>query len=271
MSHRTVLPLSAALLLLAARGPAQEPQPAPSRDRPKVHRATYAVRHGDPASLAEVVARHFKGDADALAAPTGAGGAVLVSGSEAAVADAVKLLGQLDAKPRAVEVEVTVAEVPAPKDPAAPAALVAAVAGAKDPKALRFTLTTVEGQTVSTTTGGNRPLVTGVAAGAGRPIQKSVTYQSVGTTVKVTPRLVAGGDVAVDLSVQDTRVRGAEGDADVPPGIDTNTLATRLLVPAGRAVAAQAVRAEGKAGPTVAVVVVTARVVEVEPAGVKPR
>ena len=77
----------------------------------KVERTHYVVRHADPVALADAVSKHFKGEADVLAAPAGSGNAVLVSGSPAAVADVVKLLTQLDWKPATVEVEVILLEV----------------------------------------------------------------------------------------------------------------------------------------------------------------
>jgi hypothetical protein len=44
--------------------------------------------------------------------------------------------------------------------------------------------------------------------------------------------------------------------------MDSATLATQVSVPAGRAVVAQSVRTDGKAGTTLSLVLVTARAVE---------
>jgi hypothetical protein len=246
------------------------PDPTP----PKPLRTSYAVRNADPVILAEVVGAHFKGDATLIAAPPGSGNAVLVSGPPATVPEVVKLLEQLDRKPRTVEVVVTIAEVPAPKDgkDLTPADLAAAETLVKDGKGQRIKLTSVEGQPVTTQTGGNKPyagsstIVGGERGfgkgGDGRPFaQKSISYHAVGTTVKMTPRIGSDDSVSLDLSVQESKVRPAEEEGGVP-SFDNNTLTTRLSVPAGKSVVAQSVRAEGKAGPTVSVVIVTARVVE---------
>jgi type II secretory pathway component GspD/PulD (secretin) len=242
-----------------------------AQDPPKVQRTHYAVRNADPAVLAEVVGAHFKGDATLIAAPAGSGSAVLVSGSPAAVPEVVKLLEQLDRKPRAVEVEVTVAELPAPKDGKEfTAADVAAVdALVKDGKGQRIRLAAVEGQQATIQVGGDKPYVTGsVVRGAefgGKGVtQKSVSYRPTGTTVKLTPRVGAENVVALDLSVQESKVRAAEEEVGAP-AFENSSLATKLSIPAGKSVIAQAVRAEGKAGPTVTVVVVTARVVDEQP------
>ncbi len=250
------------------------PEPAP----PKPERSSYSVRNADPVILAEVVGAHFRGDATLIAAPPGSGNAVLISGSPATVTEVVKLLEQLDKKPRTVEVEITIAEVPAPKDgkELTPADLATAEALVKDGKGQRIKLTSVEGQQVTTTTGGSKPYVSGTtvvgggfgkggaggAGGAGAPFaQKSITYHSVGATVKMTPRIGSENSVSLDLSVQDSKIRPAEEEGGAA-SFDSNTLSTKLSIPAGKSVVAQTVRSEGKTGPTVAVVIVTARVVE---------
>jgi hypothetical protein len=259
----------------------------------KVHRTLYAVKNADAGALADVLGKHFKGEAEVLAAPAGSGNALLISGTPAAAEEVVKLLAELDRKPKMVEVEVTIAEVPAKKadakDKAAPApdvdlsgpdvlAKLEAMgkAGQLGP-VQRIKLTAVEGQPVSTTTGGNKPYTSsGVVAGGGpgggfggggpggaRPAMRSVNYQAVGTTVRMTARVGAGDTVAVDLNLQDSQVKPPEaGDESGAPSFDNNTLVTKLSVPPGRAVVAQAVRADGKSGRTVALVVVTARVAD---------
>jgi type II secretory pathway component GspD/PulD (secretin) len=254
-------------------GTAQErkttpPDPAPA----KAQRAHYAVRHADPLILAEVVGAHFKGEATVIAAPAGSGHAVLISGSATAVPEVVKLLEQLDKKPRTVEVEITIAELPAAKDgkELTPADLATALA--KDGKGQRIKLTAVEGQQVTTQTGGNKPYVSGVVAGPGGgfgkggPGQRSISYQAVGTTVKMTPRIGADNAVALELNVQESKVRQPDaGDEAGAPTMENNVLTTKLNIPAGRSVVAQSVRTEAKAGATVSVVVVTARVVNENP------
>jgi len=239
-------------------GNAQFQKSTPTDPTPtKPQRTHYAVRNADPAILAEAVGAHFRGEATLIATPAGSGNAILVSGSAGAVPEVVKLLELLDKKPRTVEVEVTIVEVPAGADPAAAGAV------AKDGKGQRITLTAVEGQPVTTTTGANKPYVSGSTVvgggfggkgGGGGPVaQKSISYQHVGTTVKMTARVGLDDAVALDLSVQDSKVRPPEaGDDAGAVSMENNTLTTKLSVPAGKSVIAQAVRTEGKAGPTVA-------------------
>ena len=92
---------------------------------------------------------------------------------------------------------------------------------------------------------------------------RSITYQAVGTTVRMTARVGAGDSVAVDLNLTDSQVRQPEaGDESGAASFDNNTLTTKLSVPPGKPVVAQAVRADAKAGRTVTLVVVTARVAD---------
>ena len=269
MNRLAALTLFCGVLALSP-GTAQERKAAPPDPAPaKAQRAHYTVRHADPLILAEAVGAHFKGDATVIAAPAGSGHALLVSGSAAAVPEVVKLLEQLDKKPRTVEVEIAIAELPAAKDGKewTPADLVTAL---KDGKGQRIKLTAVEGQQVTTQTGGNKPFVSGMAAGPGfgkgGAGQRSISYQPVGTTVKMTPRVGADNAVALELNVQESKVRPPDaGDEAGAPTMENNVLTTKLNVPAGRSVVAQSVRTEAKAGPTVSVVVVTARVVSDNP------
>jgi hypothetical protein len=265
------------LLALHASGHAQDKSAPPT---PKTHRTLYVVKNGDAAALADVLGRHFKGEAEVLAAPAGSGNALLISGTPAATEEVVKLLGELDRKSKMVEVEVILAEIPAKKD-----AKDAAEVDFSGPDALtkldamskagqvgsmqRIKLTAVEGQPVAITTGGNKPYTSaagGFAAKGGFPGgggARSVNYQAVGTTVRMTAKVGAGDAVSVDLDIRDSQVKPPEaGDEAGAPSFDNNTLTTKLSVPPGRAVVAQAVRTEAKAGRTVTLVIVTARIAD---------
>ncbi len=237
---------------------------------PKPQRAVYTVVNGDAPVLAEVVGAHFKGEATVIAAP---GNTLLVSGT--AVPEVLKLLDQLDRKPRTVEVEVTLAEVPAKdwKDGEGKLEDLLKDATGKAAPGQRVKLTAVEGQQVSAQSGGSKPFVSGTTMvgpggfggkGGGAPpvAQRSISYRDVGTTVKMTARVGSDDAVALDLSVQDSRVRTVEaGDEVAAASVETGSLTTKVSVPAGRPVVAHAVRTDGKAGATVSVVIVTARVV----------
>jgi type II secretory pathway component GspD/PulD (secretin) len=262
MKRLAALALLGGILTLNA-GTAQPPKPTQADPTvPKTQRTHYTVRNADPAILAEVVGQHFKGDATVLA---GSGNAVLISGTPVAVPEVVKLLEQLDRKPWTVEVEIVIAEVTLAKDgkELTPSAL----AELSGKGSQRIKLTAVEGQPVTTTIGGSKPYVSGAMFGGGKGgaggggIQRSVTYQSVGTTVKMTARLGSEDTIRLDLSVQDSKIGAAEEEGG-SPSFDNNNLSTKLSVMAGKPVVAQTVRTEGKSGATISVVVVTARIAD---------
>lgn len=300
ISRLAALALLGGLLTLNA-GQAQNRVPGanvPAQPVGKVERTLYMVRNADAAALAEAVGKLFKGEAEILAAPAGSGNAILISGSPKTVAEVVQFLEQLDRKPRTVEVEVVLVDVPVKKDADGKdiepdltgnvAAKLEALAKTGPGTVQRIKLTAVEGQPVTSTTGANKPVVSGAvlggggrggagaAGGVGGPgggaggfgggpaMQRSVTYHQVGTTVRMTARVSTDDVIAVDLNVQDSKVRQPEAGEDaVAASFDNATLATKLNVPVGRTVAAQTVRTGGgKAAGTIAVVFVTARVVE---------
>jgi hypothetical protein len=277
MTKRIVaLALFGGLLTLAAAGHAQDKAGQPAA---KPQRTLYAVQNGDPVVLAEVLNKHFRGEAEVLAVPAGSGNALLISGAPAATAEVVKLLGELDRKPKTVEVEVILAEVPTRKadgkeavdaDFSGPDALTKLEAMGKAGQTgpiQRIKLTAVEGQPVASTTGGNKPYTSGAAAAGGFGGKggggRSVSYQPVGTTIRMTARVGAGDAVMVDLNLSDSQVKPAEaGDDSGAPTFDNSTLATKLTVAPNRPVVAQAVRAEAKSSRSVTLVIVTARVVD---------
>jgi hypothetical protein len=247
---------------------------------PKVQRLVYPLKGGDPAGPAEAIKRHLRGEVEVSVLPH----ALVLSGDPAAVQEATKLLDQLDLPVKSVEVEVTIVEVAtkgdAPGAPSTPSAsevmanLVELKKAGAVVRQVRFTA--VEGQGVLVQNGRNQPVVSGAALGGGRAApggpggggapfaQRSVTYQSVGTTVKAETRVGTDGAVTLDLSLQDAAARAAEpGDESGggAPTLETATLNTRVRVPPGQPILAEALRADTKAGRTTTLVIVTARVV----------
>jgi type II secretory pathway component GspD/PulD (secretin) len=229
-----------------------------------MQRAHYVVRNADPAALAEVVGKHFKGEAEVIAAPAGSGNAILISGARERVNEVVELLEQLDRKARSVEVEIVLANVPVTKEEGDPGPdLTKLDAVAKSGGGHRIKLTAVEGQPVTSTTGGDRPITTGATEGrfGGRELRQ-VNYRPLGTTVRLTARVQADDAVSLNLNLEDTRVHQANAGGEVTaPSFDQSKLTTTLTIPAGKSIVAQAVRTDEKTGGATLVVIVTARVV----------
>ncbi len=273
--------LGGLLAVLGTSTNAQQPETKPGfpsgfpgfqgKIEPPQVRKHYPLRHADPAATAKLLETHF--GRTGVVSPTSRG-VIVTSGSKAD--EVAQLIEEIDQPQRQVAVVVTLAEV-ASKDqladlkgtPDQVLARLDEMSKAGQVSLKRVTLTGTEGQPVSTTSGGDRPLVTsrttlqGGFGGKGGPpqpvVQRGVDYRPLATTVKMTARVQTGGAVAVDLSVKDTSSKPAAEDGY--PSVDTLDLATRVTVPPGKAVLAQAVEEKDKAARTT-VVVVTARVAD---------
>ncbi len=114
----------------------------------------------------------------------------------------------------------------------------------------RVRLSCADGQKASTQAGQERSIITATAAGGpGGRVMNSFDRRNLGLLVEATPRVGAGGQVLLELQVQDTRPASeAAADANAPPGpmsLVHDTLKATLAVPAGRAVVASGYGEEG--------------------------
>src|SRR5262249_18831086 len=122
------------------------------------------------------------------------------------------------------------------------------------------------------------PYVTGVAVrAAGGVGTRMISYRDTGTTLRVTPRVTPEKAVALDLTLEDSRMHVP--DDGVAIGTDENgaavratefvraSLTAKLTVAAGQAVFAKGVKTESKSEQAQTWVVVTAHVVEPEKGG----
>lgn len=254
----------------------------------KAGRLAYVVRHGNARELAGVLGKHFKGDAEVQTAPNVAANCLLIRATPAVLAEAVKLLEQLDRQPRLVAVKIVVAEVALPrKGEEAKAINVKELTGPADEvlsklDALRrrgalgrmrtVRLTAVEGQLASTQSGEMKPIVDSMVITARGLPHRSISYRTVGMNVQVKGRVGAEGAVALDLDLQDARLNVApdapvlgkdeSGAAIRAKEIVTSQLKTRLNVRPGQAVLAEGVQTKAPSGAAQTFVIVTARVVE---------
>jgi hypothetical protein len=388
MKYLAALALFGGLIVLQSSGHANQP-PAPvpvvtipiqAQPTAKTQRAHYTVRYLDATTLAWVVSQYFKGEVEVLSVPAASGTTLLISGSPDSIGEVMRLLEQLDRKPRTVEVEIVIADITSKKGTDGkevdvpglePLAKLEALTKAGQTGTIqRIKLTAVEGQPITSTTVGNKPIVSGAVAGgsgfggdgpdvfkvirlknvaaedaamtiteifngpqqaqrqggelggggSGAPVpagvntsrvrvvaerssnslvvikaspidlltieklvsgyvdggitagggkgggpltRRSVSYHEVGTTVKLTARIGAEDVVALDLNVQNSKIRAPEAGEELgATAFDNNTLNTKLNIPVGKAVVAQAVRTEGKTEGTMSLVIVTAHIVE---------
>jgi type II secretory pathway component GspD/PulD (secretin) len=270
-----------------ARGPAKGGDAAG-----KERRAVYFVKHGSAKDLAAALAKHFKGEAEVQVLPD-SGNCLLIRAAPPAVAEVIKLLGQLDRRPQLVSVEVLIADVvlkggeggkPGPavkpldeRQFTGPARDVLAKVEALRTKGQigglkRIQLAAVEGLPTSALVGEMKPLVAGVNVTAAGRVSKTIVYRNTGATVALTVRVASDQAVQMDLDVHDARVRVPEDGVVLGKDEDgatiraaefiTADLKTKLSVAPGQAVAAQGVKTDSKSGPAQTLMIVTARVVE---------
>jgi Flp pilus assembly secretin CpaC len=143
-------------------------------------------------------------------------------------------------------------------------------------------LTTLAGQSASSTTKESRPFVTGIVgpgaggvggrgAGGGPgggPTSRTITYKEVGTSVEVTPEIGVDGLVLLRLSVTDAHMRAAGGGvavgtdekgAAVPATeVVTSTVETTLRLRPGHMVLAGGTKGESQSGQAQRLVLVRA-------------
>src|SRR5262249_13959906 len=162
------------LLTLLSAGHAQDRKTTKdptteSRPATKSQRSVYAVRGGDPVILAEVIAKHFKGELEVSVLPS----ALVLSGQPAAITEATKLLDQIDRQPRTVEIEVTLIEVATKADTPLPLVGTDVLArldelSKQGAGVQRIRLAAVEDQPVSVQASRNQPYTSSTAILGGR-------------------------------------------------------------------------------------------------------
>jgi hypothetical protein len=301
---RAIFVVSVLLLCLALPAPAQQATPKPKappgdKDRDvnvdaqqakkpradvKVERLVYAVRGGSAKDLANALSAAFGNDASFQVFPSVASNSLVLSGPEASLDEAMKILRELDRPARTVHVEVMLLEPKADggegdKDLShtgltGPVAEVTAkvrdllrrgvLTGMK-----RVELSALERQPTQVKVLENKPFVVGVTRGGAGLASRSITYRDAGTSVSVLPEVGADGTATLDLKVEESRAATPEGspsvgadekgDAVKAANFVTATFEGPVRVRLGHAVMAQGMRstAKGEEGQMLILVAVT--------------
>src|SRR4051812_3009090 len=106
--------LSAGLIVLAGLLALLGPCPgARADDSPRGKRAVYFLKHASARDLAAALAKHFKGEAEAQAAPVAADDCLLVRAEPRVLEEVAKLVTSLDRRPRQIVVDLLIVELPA--------------------------------------------------------------------------------------------------------------------------------------------------------------
>lgn len=257
----------------------------------KSGRVVYVVKQGSAKELGGVLGKHFKGDVEALPDPTG--GVLLISAPPALLDEVIKLLGQIDRRPRMVIVDVLIADVVQKKPERAEPAdkeldereltgsipdVLSRVETLQKKGRLsglkRIQVSAVEGLQATASMMESKPYSSGVAGGPAGKTSRLINYRDMGTLMKLTPRVVGEKTVQMDINVSDARMHVPENGVKI--GIDENgapvfateftnaQLTTTLNVPSGQAVAATGTKTTSQTGQAQRLVIVAARIVEPE-------
>jgi type II secretory pathway component GspD/PulD (secretin) len=259
----------------------------PSVERAKTERMLYLVRYGDAKALATTLSQHYKNEADLQIVPDAASNALLVSAPLNLLADLTKTIDQLDRRPRQVMIEVLLVELPVeeeavidPKDFEKPIDKILPAFEALSKKGKvnhlrRFQMSALENQKSSLTMGESKPIISGVTGGFGGGgrggpgmAQNSITYHQVGSVLSATPRVSPDGNIAIDLSFEESRVVVPEngvplGGGAVAAETPRTTIKGAISVASGRSVLVQGVKTDTKGEKkTQTIVIVGAQVID---------
>lgn len=264
--------------------------PADSEPAAKEKRTLYVVKYGGAKDLAAALAKHFKGDADVQLLPEAPSNCLLIRAAPPVFDEVLKVLEQLDRRPREVSVEVLVATVVPKKGEGDKDLDERELTGpAKDVEAKvedlmkrgrlaglrRVRLTALENRPASVFAGDLLPFVMGVTTTATGRTARTITYHNTGISVRLTPYVTPEKAIQLDLMVEDGRAAIPENGVALgqdenqqtirAPEFITSKVETKLDVPSGHTVAAKGVKTTAKSAQAQTVVLVTAQLVE--PAG----
>jgi type II secretory pathway component GspD/PulD (secretin) len=266
----------------------------------KNKRIVYLVRSGSAKDLAAALTKHFKTDAEVQAITETGGNYLLISAPPTTFEEILKTLEKLDRAPRTISVEVWVAEVITKKgedgkpvdaektiDEKELTGTIEDVQAKLDDLAKKgrigglkhIQLNALENQQASALTGENKPFLVGSTVRPMGRVSNQIQYRNVGAQVRVTPRITADKSLLLELRVEDARMNLPEagievgvsdkGEAINAAEFTTSTLESKLTVAPGKAVVAEGVKSTSKGKQAQLIVLVGARLADVDAKGGK--
>jgi type II secretory pathway component GspD/PulD (secretin) len=270
------------LLVLGVSTETRAADPAPTEKR-----GTYTVKHGSAKELATVLTKHFKNTVEFLPGPEGSGNIVLFSAPPALYDEVVPLLEKLDRRPQKISVIVIVGEIPIKKgeepkglDEKEFSGLIGDITSRLQAREKKGELTTLkqfdlngrEGQLISLTQAENKPYVTGTMTRPTGTTSSTISYRSVGTTLRVTPHITDDKEIVLDLNIEDARGHQPAGSPEIgkdekgDPLLATEfvnaKIEDKVSVRPGRAILLNGVKTNSKSGQTQTFIIVGARVID---------
>ena len=276
-------------------GTASGPKPKETATA-KNKRRVVPVRYGSAKELAAALEKYFQGEAEIQAAPDPANNSLLIASTPGVFDEVVAAVAQLDRQPQKVIIDVLMAEVVSPHETAAgksasekeltdrdfagPIEQVTARLEALDKEKRianfkQMRVETLENRQGQTQVGEQKPMVNGFTMqGTNRTAVPTVSPRQVGAVLQVTPRVVEGNKVLLELVFRNDRVETPEDGLHLADGIDgpiivgevvSANLTATLTVPVGQAVVVNRVQADGKSKRTQTRIIVAARIAAESP------
>jgi len=266
-------------------------QPVMGQDTKKPRRLAYVVQHSTALRLAKALEGRFGKNLQAL--PDAFSNTLLLSAPESTLDEAVKALGELDRPGRMVVLEIVLLHVARTKAPDGklthPEIDLAQLQGKADgvaayiqamqekgvfPSPQRFTLATVENQTIQVSNQRSQPFTTGMSMskGAGGKGMSSsiISYKETGTVITATVRIHPGDLVGLDLKFDDSFAHqphdgiplgmNDRGEQVMATEFGTFTFKSGVQVASGTAIVATAIQSQASSDVARKLLVVTAKV-----------
>ncbi len=243
------------LVLFAVQAPAQESKVG------EVKRGAYFVKYGQAKTLAETLAKHFKGVAEILPGPPGTANCLLIQSSPATFDEILKLLDKMDRKPATVAVEVLLISFPTnrvdgviktleEKDFVGTIDEVAKRLEERETKGeianlKRIQMSALEGQSATFSMSAQVPYTNSIVRAArGGLSQMSVNRVMIGDNVRVIPNVNADKSISLDVRISYSDMQTSD---KVPPtGYDENGKALPAVVFPTGSVEAKVLVPQGK-------------------------
>jgi type II secretory pathway component GspD/PulD (secretin) len=179
---------------------------------------------------------------------------LILAGPASAVAEASRLVDELDRPAALVHLELLIGDAPVDAVKPAPAgdrqaATEGAVRVIEKPEKLEVhfqaKFSTINQQPVHLQMGRREPHVTGTSTSP-RGTARTVEYENTGTLIEVTPRVDVDDTIVVEIKVEDSRLgspdegiviaASSEGESIKAPSVETWTMQTTLNVASGKSV-----------------------------------
>ena len=278
----------------AEASPAKQPLEGDGVGAGTNQRAIYFSKHASVKELVTLLGQHFDGEAGVkLVAEPNSNLLSVRATSPTVLEEVLKTLALIDRPQRQVAFQVLIVEFNAKKSDGKEASavkpevdtdeLTGSVAEVLSKLAAwtrdghvatvrKFQLTATENRSTELRLGDMKPMVTGFMSNATTGIATpTLTVRDMGTMIELKPRISETGEIATDMSLQDSRLEAPELGIELAKGVNgpiisrgilMSRMQTSLTIPDGKSRVTTGWQVEPKSDRIASVVVVSARIID---------